>query len=139
MSNPSTLIVPATGDQLAVVGAFVNEAARAAGLSERIAYHVQTAVDEAVANIIYHAYDYEGQGTIEICCECAHEDFIVSITDRGRPFDPSAVPEPNVNADLEERREGGLGRYLMQKLMDDVRHEFTSDGNVLTMVKHISH
>lgn len=137
MSDTSTLIVPARGEQLAVIGDFVHEAARKAGLSERVAYHVQTAVDEACANIIYHAYDYEGQGAIEVCCECAHDDFILTISDQGRPFDPSSVREPDVSADLEERREGGLGRYLMQKLMDDVRHDFTREGNVLTMVKHV--
>ena len=68
MSKLPILRVPARGDQLAVVGEFVTAAARESGLSERLAYHVQTAVDEACANIIYHAYDYEGQGTIEVRC-----------------------------------------------------------------------
>lgn len=137
MTKTPILSVPAKGEQLAAIGRFVSEAARDAGLSERKAYHVQTAVDEACANIIYHAYDYEGQGTIEICCENRHDDFIVTITDHGHPFDPASVPEPDLTADLEERIEGGLGRYLMRKLMDDVRHDFRREGNVLTMVKHV--
>ena len=137
MSETPTLSVPATGEQLAVIGEFVSAAAREAGLSERKTYHVQTAVDEACANIIYHAYDYEGQGTIEVCCECRRDDFVVTITDHGHPFDPGSVPQPDVTADLEERSEGGLGRYLMQKLMDDVHHDFKREGNVLTMVKHL--
>ena len=138
MSKTPLLRVPARGEQLAVVGEFVHAAAREAGLSERLAYHVQTAVDEACANIIYHAYDYEGQGTIEVRCECRHNDFIVTIVDHGRPFDPGAVPEPDVTADLHERHEGGLGRYLMHQLMDEVHHDFTREGNVLTMVKHLA-
>jgi serine/threonine-protein kinase RsbW len=107
MTKTPILSVPAKGEQLAAIGRFVSAAALEAGLGERKAYHVQTAVDEACANIIYHA------------------------------FDPASVPEPDVTADLEERVEGGLGRYLMRKLMDDVRHDFRRDGNVLTMVKHV--
>jgi serine/threonine-protein kinase RsbW len=58
------------------------------------------------------------------------------LRDHGRPFDPSNVPEPNVNAALEDREEGGLGLYLIRKLMDEVDFEFTPDsGNVLIMVK----
>jgi anti-sigma regulatory factor (Ser/Thr protein kinase) len=61
----------------------------------------------------------------------------VALRDYGHPFDPSRVPEPDINAGLEERKAGGLGLYLIRKLMDEVHFEFTPDsGNVLTMVKH---
>ncbi len=138
MSTESTLKVPARGDQLEKIAKFVTHAAEEAGLDERATYHVQAAVDEACANIIFHAYDYEGQGPIELCCECKHHDFIVTIVDHGRPFDPSSVPPPNLSTVLEERTEGGLGRYLMQRLMDEVRYQFTSTANILTMVKHLT-
>ncbi|MBI5876223.1 MAG: ATP-binding protein [Chloroflexi bacterium] len=134
----TSICVPARGDQLAAIGDFVTAAAAAAGLDRRAVYHVQTAVDEACANIIYHAYDFEGQGSIEMSCECRGAEFIVTIVDTGRPFDPLAVPTPDVNADLKDRKEGGLGLYLMQKLMDDVRHEFRDRHNLLTMVKRIA-
>ena len=131
--------MPARGDQLAVIGDFVTEVARQAGLGARAVYHVQAAVDEACANIIYHAYDFEGQGQIEVCCERTADDFVVTITDQGRPFDPASVPAPDVNAALDDRKEGGLGLYLMQQLMDEVEHEFRQSSNVLTMTKHVTH
>ncbi len=134
----ASLSVPARGEQLAVIGDFVSAAAARAGLDARAVYHVQTAVDEAVANIIYHAYDFEGQGPIELTCETRAGAFVVTIVDYGNPFDPSAVPAPNVNAQLNERKEGGLGMFLMHKLMDDVRHEFRDRHNVLTMVKRLA-
>jgi serine/threonine-protein kinase RsbW len=56
--------------------------------------------------------------------------------DNGKSFDPSSVPEPNVKAELSERKIGGLGMYLMRKLMDDVVYEsFPNAGNTLTMIK----
>jgi anti-sigma regulatory factor (Ser/Thr protein kinase) len=54
----------------------------------------------------------------------------------GKPFDPSGVKEPDLKADLSERQIGGLGIYLMRKLMDTVRYESNpKTGNLLTMTK----
>jgi anti-sigma regulatory factor (Ser/Thr protein kinase) len=134
---PSQLTVTAHGNQLATIADFVIAAARAAGLDERAVYHVETAVDEACANIIRHAYEFEGQGTIHLQCEIKQNHFVVTLTDHGRPFDPSAVTTPDVTAPLEERPEGGLGCYLMQCLMDEIRYQFTNNTNTLRMVKQI--
>lgn len=137
MGTSLNLKVPARGEQLAVVGDFVTAAARDAGFGERAVYHIQAAVDEACANIIYHAYAFEGQGSIEVQCETVGRDFIITLTDQGEPFDPTSIPTPDINAPLNDRREGGLGRFLMQQLMDEVRHEFNHQSNILTMVKHL--
>lgn len=133
----SNLTVPARADQLAVIGDFVTTAAQAAGLGERATYHVQAAVDEACANVIYHAYEYEGQGPIEVCCECKRNDFVVTITDYGRSFDPSSVPVPDTSAGLDDRKEGGLGLFLIHKLMDEVHYQFNTHRNVRTLVKRL--
>jgi serine/threonine-protein kinase RsbW len=56
--------------------------------------------------------------------------------DDGISFDPSNVKQPNLKADLSERQIGGLGLYLMRKLMDEVHYESNPHtGNLLTMTK----
>ena len=135
MGTVFNLVVPARGDQLAVIADFIIECARKAGMNERAVYQTQTAVDEACANIIYHAYEYEGQGPIELYCETMPHLLRIILVDHGAPFDPTAVPDPKVDAPLDDRREGGLGLFLMRQLMDQVRHEFTHDANVLEMLK----
>lgn len=137
MTPALNLNVPARGEQLAVIGDFVTAAARGAGFGERAVYHILAAVDEACANIIYHAYDFEGQGSIDVHCEIFRGDFVITLTDQGQPFDPTSIPTPDVNAPLDDRKEGGLGRYLMQQLMDGVTHQFNHQSNILTMVKHL--
>jgi serine/threonine-protein kinase RsbW len=58
------------------------------------------------------------------------------IRDWGRSFDPASVPLPNIEAPLEERTLGGLGLFLVQKLMDEVKFETSGgDGNVITVIK----
>ena len=115
---------------------FVGEAARQVGFSEKEIYSIQLATDEASTNIIEHAYAGVSDGVIEIDCTITDDELKIVMRDRGKSFDPSSVPEPNVKADLSERKIGGLGMYLMHKLMDEVHYETSHGrGNVLTMVK----
>jgi serine/threonine-protein kinase RsbW len=121
---------------LARIACFVDQAAEAAGLSERAAYAVQMAVDEACSNIIQHAYGGEGIGTIDCTCEVTDESLTITLRDKGRPFDPTLVSDPDLDVQLEERALGGLGVYLIRQLMDTVDHRYEpADGNVLTLVK----
>lgn len=136
VASVHTKIFPGRFDSLAKVGEFVTRAAKAAGFGPTAVYAVEMAVDEACTNIIEHAYGGEGRGDIECTCWVDDGELTVTLRDYGSPFDPSSVPEPDINAGLEERREGGLGLYLIRNLMDEVDFEFTSDsGNILTLVK----
>jgi serine/threonine-protein kinase RsbW len=130
------MIFPGQFDSLAKIGKFVTRAARSAGLAPNDVYAVEMAVDEACTNIIEHAYGGEGRGDIECTCQIDTRGLKVTLRDRGSTFDPSEIPEPNIDTSLEERDVGGLGLFLIYKLMDEVRFEFNPDsGNVLTLVK----
>ncbi|NWF79792.1 MAG: anti-sigma factor antagonist [Chloroflexi bacterium] len=125
-------------DALARISAFITEAAERAGLDERATWQVQLAVDEAATNVIQHAYDPETPGEITLSWHCADERFVVTLRDFGRQFDPGSIPAPDITSPLEERQVGGLGIYLITRLMDEVRFDFNPQGgNVLTMVKYL--
>jgi anti-sigma regulatory factor (Ser/Thr protein kinase) len=101
-------------------------------------FEVQTAVDEACTNIMKYAYSEKG-GTITITCEIQGNDFVVTIRDKGKPFDPSSVPQPDLEAALDKRKIGGLGIYLMKKLVDNVNYSFNAEkGNTLVMRKTLT-
>jgi len=129
-------VFAARTDRLVAICEFVTAAAVAAGLDEHAAYEVEIAVEEACTNIIKHAYGGEGCGDIECTCVIADDGLTVILVDRGRPFDPNCVPQPDLVTGLELRKLGGWGLYLMRQLMDEVCFEFSPDaGNVLRMVK----
>jgi len=133
----SEMCVLSQPTNLARIAEFVGSQARRAGLDEDAVYDIQMAVDEACTNSMNHAYEGQGDGLVSVCCYEDETDFVVSVTDHGRAFDPGTVPEPRLNAPLEEREIGGLGLYLMRKLVD--RIEFSSDkmlGNRVVMRKH---
>jgi len=115
---------------------FVGEIARAGGFGSKDVYNILLAVDEAASNIIEHAYEGVKNGVLEISCSVKDGAMTIIMVDYGESFDPSAIPPPDLKADLSERRIGGLGILLMRKLMDEVHYESRRDkSNVLTMIK----
>lgn len=124
-------------ENISVIVDFTTTAMRQLGIEEGIPM-VQTAVDEACTNIIKHAYSGKG-GIISISCELQHNDIVITIRDYGKPFDIDSVMPPDLEAPLEQRRIGGLGMYLMRKLMDDISYDFNAqNGNKLIMRKKLS-
>lgn len=122
-------------DSIPTITQFVAEAARAASLDEDEVFHCQMAVDEACTNVIEHAYGGQGAGNIEITCLVEPGSCVIQVVDHGKPFDPDSVPEPRLGAKLDDIKPGGIGLHLMRRLMDEVRFEFTDQGNILTMKK----
>jgi len=117
---------------------FITDATSRAGLDDHAAWQVQLAVDEASTNIIQHGYSDAAPGVIELGWRVDGPDLIVTLRDRGRRFNPDDVPAPDITSPLEERQAGGLGLYLMGRLMDAVEFEFDdAQGNLLTMTKRI--
>jgi serine/threonine-protein kinase RsbW len=125
-------------DTVAEVRQFVVEVGRDLGLAPDAMDALELAVEEACANVCRHAYGGHC-GEIELTLERGEGSVEVVLRDWGAPFDPGAVRSPDLAATLEERSLGGLGLYLMQKLMDRVEFQFDGEGgNTLTMVKQLS-
>jgi len=130
-----TLTFPTTFEILDEIRSFVGDQARQAGFNAKDVYSIQLATDEAASNVIEHAYDENPDGQFDVSCEFRNDRLVITLMDHGKTFEPSRVEEPNLNADLLERKIGGLGIYLMHKLMDEVRYETTPAGNRLTLIK----
>jgi serine/threonine-protein kinase RsbW len=127
---------PAKFDYLDEIREIVAQVARKGGFTDKEIYSLQLAADEAATNIIEHAYEGISDADFDVTCDLYGDTLTITMRDTGIPFDPSKVKQPNLKADLSERQIGGLGLYLMRKLMDEVHYK--SDprtGNVLTMIK----
>lgn len=109
--------------------------AKNAGFDSFAIYSIEMAVDEACSNIIEHAYGGEGNGVIYCTCSVGSDGITITLQDRGKSFDPSKVPQPNLSKNLDERTAHGLGLYFIRKWMDEVSFKSTGAENVLTMVK----
>jgi serine/threonine-protein kinase RsbW len=130
-----TRFFPGRYESLAAIAEFVRLESKKAGLTFKDIFEIETAVDEAVSNIIEHAYGGEGIGEIACSCISSPDKMTIILEDHGMPFDPACIPVPDITANLEERENHGLGYFLMCRLMDDIHFEFREGLNQLTMVK----
>jgi anti-sigma regulatory factor (Ser/Thr protein kinase) len=131
----TALKFPARFDYLDDIREYVGQVSYSAGFADKEVYSIQLATDEAVSNVIEHAYKGLTDGSLELTCEFENNKLIITILDHGKSFDLTKVVPPDLKADLSRRKIGGLGIYLMRKLMDDVRYEVTAAGNLLTLIK----
>jgi serine/threonine-protein kinase RsbW len=135
--NKCKLKVEANLESLSVISSVISEAMKQANIDAAIIPKVLLAVDEACTNIALYAYP-EQKGYIRLACWLDHDDFVISIEDKGKPFNPCSVPPPELDVDLDDRRVGGLGIYFMRKFMDEISYKYDpKTGNQLTMRKHV--
>ncbi len=135
------LKIPNETSRLAEVREAVREVVSESGFPEGELNRLTLAVDESVTNVMEHAYedDLEGELFIEISLKSSASEFVACICDRGKAFDPTHVPDPNLSSHVEEGRRHGLGIFLVRRIMDEVSYTSDPDGrNELKLTKRAS-
>lgn len=135
MSNVVSLRVAADVAQLAAIRAFVEQHAQALGIDASTIYDLVLAVNEVATNIVIHGYRRQ-PGEIEIDLRRQGDAIEIRLRDQAQRFDPTRVPEPDLNLPLHKRPLGGMGVHVTRQIMDTMRYRVTPDGgNELTLVK----
>ncbi len=124
-------------EKLEVVRDFILKAAEKAGFSGDDINKIILAVDEACTNIIKHAYKYSPLGLIEIKVKADAQKLSIIIKDYGESFEPEKVPAPDIEELVKNKKIGGLGMFLMKKLMDVVEYDISPGKNQLKLVKYL--
>lgn len=94
-------------------------------------------MEEAVSNIIFYAYGKDERVEEAVVISLAYDGTTLRIRleDHGRPFDPTARLDPDVTLSAEERPIGGLGIFLIKKIMDEVIYVREDGKNIFLMSK----
>src|SRR5882672_6064321 len=130
------LRVPAEDRHLAEIRDFIQEVGEKIQIPGKILANTKLAVDEACTNVVKHGY--KGRtGYLEVVVTGNQREFSIEIQDQGESFDLRNVKSPDLKMYVETRKRGGLGVFLMNQLMDEVRYRAGDDGNVLTMSKRL--
>lgn len=132
----SLVTFPAEESQLREIKSYVESVCLETTLKRKEIDSILLAVEEACTNVIRHAYLY-GSGTIRIKITLDKERIIFTIIDTGRSFDFDSSGSPDLDRYVETGRKGGLGIYLIRKVMDDVTYRTTRGENHLRMVKQL--
>ena len=103
-----------------------------AGWEKKTTEEILLAVDEALTNIIRHAYQ-GGKGKMAVSVAVADDRIEIVLEDWGKKFDPTQVPSP----ELPRNRPGGLGVHFIRTIMDQMVYEDSgSGGNRLRLIKY---
>jgi serine/threonine-protein kinase RsbW len=129
------LVVPSETRFLALIKELTKRMAEAAGFGDGVPDRVALAVDEAATNVIEHAYHGATDRTFEVRYEDRGGNFQVEVVDTGAMVDPRAMPRVDLDRYVTERRTGGLGVHLMEKIMDSVTFQRSARRNVCRLVK----
>jgi len=136
-NNIHSISVEASTSQLAKVRDFVADHAEKLGLSEKEIGNIRLAVDEAYTNIIKHAYKNIPAKPVDIELGYDGSQLWISIKDEGESFDPGTYSEPDLRQRIKNKQRGGMGVYLIRKLMDNVQYNRHGHTNEIRMIKHL--
>lgn len=128
------LIVPGEYARVEDLNASLEAVLNRHGMARAVRDDVRLIVEELASNAI----DYGGEpaaGTaqhelsvdISIDGDLLHLEF----RDTGAPFDPLNAPEPDLDAEIQERAIGGLGVYLIRQLAHRITYQRIDACNVL--------
>ena len=116
---------------------FVRERLLAAGCGKRELNQICIALDEVFSNIVNYGYPEEA-GQIRVRVEIRDDRMaVITLEDRGIPFNPLKEEEPDIHLLLEDRPVGGLGIFIVRQTMDEVDYDYKNGKNVLCLKKKI--
>jgi anti-sigma regulatory factor (Ser/Thr protein kinase) len=127
-------IFPADINELAPVTVFLEEELDKAEASPKLMVTFAVALEELFVNVAHYAYP-NSKGTVKIGIDTSGDSIVVQLTDSGIPFNPVAMPDPDITESAEERKIGGLGIYMVKKSMDSMTYEYKDNQNILTISK----
>ncbi|MEH7123297.1 anti-sigma B factor RsbW [Bacillus sp. JJ1532] len=101
---------------------------------------LKIAVSEACTNAVQHAYKEEEHGEVVVGFGLYENRLEVMVADNGKSFDflsaRQGIGRYQQTDSIEYLREGGLGLYLIESLMDEVRiHD--KEGVTVFMIKYL--
>lgn len=118
------------------VNNFVTRELKNFGIDKKTLSPLFISIDEIFSNISNYAYTGSFEDIV-IRLEVEENPLSMSLTfiDNGSAFNPLTIEDPDTQSDVKERKIGGLGIFMVKKLMDEVKYEFIDNKNHLTIKK----
>ena len=132
------ITVDATIENMNTVTAFVDDFLDQIACPMKSRIQINIVIDEIFGNICHYAYkDSVGAVTVRVESGNTPKAVFLTFTDNGIPYNPLDTEDPDITSSSEERKIGGLGIYLVNKNMDEMKYEYVNQQNRLWMEKRL--
>jgi len=132
------LTIPNDFSYLPIVLTCVRETAQKFGFEGPLLGKIELAVEEAISNVIKHAFASSETSTFDIICERIPPGIRIRIKEKGLPFDPAILPQYDPTKLMDEWAARGLGMHLMKESMDEVTfHNLGLEGKETHLIKFL--
>jgi len=127
---------PASDESLAKATSFVEEQLEKIGCIPKVQMKILVALEELFVNVAHYAYN-GASGEVRMNLDFSDENMILSLIDRGIPFNPLEKEDPDITESAEEREIGGLGIFMVKKMMDRIDYEYRDGQNIITITQKV--
>ena len=124
-------------EEIDKVAAFIEEIGEELSIAAPVVASINLAIEEAIVNVISYAYPKTEENKINLSAEVKNGELIFVLTDKGVAFDPTQAAEADITKSAEERPIGGLGIFLIRKIMGEVSYQRINNENQLKMKKKL--
>ena len=135
--NERRTTVASDAAQLPKLTRFLQEFWSAAELPPAEALPFELALEEVFMNVVLHGSPAGTAPRVDVSLALGDDGLTLTIEDDGVPFDPLALPAPDLTASIAERRVGGLGVYFVRQMMDAVSYRRVGARNQLSMTRQL--
>ena len=121
--------------ELSRVAEFVEGICDELQLDMHVAMKLQLAIEEMVTNVIFYAYPKGTSADITLTAESDGKELTFVLSDSGKPFDPTAKSDADIDVNPMDREQGGMGILIVKNIMNEVSYQRLDGENRLTMKK----
>ncbi len=137
MSAETTIILQNRISELGRLRDAVQTFAEKHGVPSEAAFDINLALEELLTNIINYGYTDDASHEIRLTIRKGRHAVRLDLEDDGVPFDPTKLERPDVDQDISQRKIGGLGIFLVGKLMDSTSYRRESNRNIIILSKTV--
>lgn len=121
--------------ELSKLTRFIEELGEELELAPDLVFNLNLALEEAVSNIIKYAYPEESSENIKVEMQNDGKSLIFTLTDSGKPFDPTQIVDADITLSTADRPIGGLGIFIIRQIMNQIEYQRIDEKNILKLKK----
>lgn len=139
-NSKQTITVKTNINSIPFVNDLVEQFLDEQGISIKIQMQMNIVIDEILSNIVQYSFrEAVGEATITYEYNSETKLLVLAFVDDGVEYNPLGAQDPDITLSAEERDIGGLGVFMVKKIMDEVEYKYEDGCNHFILRKVVEY